>query len=129
MTQVETNDLIKRLAVYYPALFAKMDREKAVLMVREWTRALGPYSAEEVNGALDKLLTTSVFCPSIAELLEAVQAVRHDKEMTRMAYEAAVKTYGGDPGELVKNMINAPSRITGKGGYKNHFDGEGGTQA
>ena len=129
MTQVETNDLIKRLAVYYPALFAKMDREKAVLMVREWTRALGPYSAEEVNGALDKLLTTSIFCPSIAELLEAVQAVRHDKEMARMAYEAAVKTYGGDPGELVKAMINQPSRITGKGGYKNHFDGEGGTQA
>jgi hypothetical protein len=52
------------------------DPARRQLLVREWVEAFGPHNPDHLHEAVGRLIQTSTFWPSIAELLTEVRSLR-----------------------------------------------------
>ncbi len=67
------NEIVKLLRQYFSAFLNATMQDSAWAI---YARALSTLSLDEINAAMLKLLTTSKFWPSVAEIFEAARSVR-----------------------------------------------------
>jgi hypothetical protein len=77
MTQIETAALLGILRVTYPRFYADIPPEDIKISVDTWTLMLSDTSFEVAQVALQRLIATSKFPPTIAEMRESISAVRY----------------------------------------------------
>ena len=70
MEQSYLNKIIATLKVAYPYFFKDMSEDEAIAFITLYTKKLSKYEPNIVITAIDKIITSSKFMPSIAEVLE-----------------------------------------------------------
>lgn len=70
MEQSYLNKIIATLKIAYPYYFKEMKKEEAMAFINLYTKKLSNYSPNVVITAIDKIITTSKFMPTIAEIIE-----------------------------------------------------------
>jgi len=76
MTQKETSVLLGMLRVAYPRFYAEISPEDIKISVGTWTMMLSDTTLEVATVALQRLIATSKFPPTIAEMRESIAAVQ-----------------------------------------------------
>ena len=77
MTQRDVLGLLTILQANYPRFYADMTPESLKICADTWTVMLSDTSLEIATLALQRLIATSKFPPTIAELRESISAVRN----------------------------------------------------
>ena len=77
MTQKETSVLLGMLRVAYPRFYAEISPEDVTASVSTWTMMLSDTTLEVATAALQRLIATSKFPPTIAEMRESIAAVQY----------------------------------------------------
>ncbi|MBE6105981.1 replicative helicase loader/inhibitor [Anaerovibrio lipolyticus] len=113
--------ILKILAMYLEA-FPQNRMEPSGLVI--YAKALNKYSPETVKQAMDKLIMTSKFFPSVAEIIENIQSLASFAEGTAVlseaeAWESAMRTirdhgiYNQKPWEFENKNIEKAARMFG----------------
>lgn len=112
---------LKILAAYLEAFpHSRMEPNGLVI----YAKALSCYPAEVVKKAMDKVIITSKFFPSVAEIVENIESVtgyaQGKKELSEAeAWESAMKTirehgiYSREPWEFENSHIEKAARMFG----------------
>jgi len=77
MTQKETSILLGMLRVAYPRFYAEISPEDITVSVGTWTMMLSDTTLEVATVALQRLIATSKFPPTIAEMRESIATVQY----------------------------------------------------
>lgn len=77
MTELEVRDVLKLLAAAYPTQRQRMSNDDVRGMAAIYTAGLLDLDAARVRAAVDRLVKSSRFIPTIAELREAAVDVAH----------------------------------------------------
>ena len=109
--------MILKLKVAYPYFFKDLEDEEFVALTKMYQEQIIGYTPEIVLKAIDEIIRTSKFMPSIAEILDKC--------------DSSAKTYSYDILEKMKNdgydVISGP-RTTGDGYYESCIIGMEGNQ-
>lgn len=70
MEQSYLNKIFAILKVAYPYYFKEISEEESMAFINLYTKKLSKYDAEVVIEAIDEIITTSKFMPSLNEILE-----------------------------------------------------------
>ena len=75
MTKQETAKIMAVLKVMYPQYYAKQDEAEQRAAVNAWHRYLADYDYRVAQAAVDMVVVSSKYPPSVAEVLEKVRAI------------------------------------------------------
>ena len=75
MTKSEALKVLTILQAAYPAAYKITDEDDAALMANVWAVQFADFPAEVVFMAINKLISTSRFAPSIAEVKDKIRAI------------------------------------------------------
>jgi len=77
MTSNETTILLGMLRAVYPRFYADISPDEVAVIVNTWTFMLSDTTLEVAQVALQRLIATSKFPPTIAEMRESIAAVQY----------------------------------------------------
>lgn len=127
MTRLETIQLIRKLAGFYPAAFSKLEAEKVNDMIDAWHDVLKDYPQELVAEAIRRIAMTCRFAPALSEVIEEIKAVLHDREEAAFAIAALRRTYGDElPAGIedgIRRQYEGPRPQARAGSYQNDYGG------
>lgn len=75
MTEAETQKLVTVMVTAFPSTFARMTREQQSEFMAIYRRMLGDLDYAVANAAFERLLATSRFLPTIAEIRDVALAI------------------------------------------------------
>ena len=122
MTFQETTKIMAVFRAAYPRYYANIDVEEARQVTTLWASMLADYSYETVSNAAKVLIVSSKFPPTIAEVIEKIQLLTREPELTegeawsmvRKAIRNGIYGYKEEYGKLpdkVKTAIGNPLMI------------------
>lgn len=76
MKKAHAKSILIKLMRIWPKGFPPMDDMEVAARVEDLMEAFGELAYKDVDAAINELMKTQTFLPSIAEILEAVQAVK-----------------------------------------------------
>ena len=76
MKKAHAKSILIKLMRIWPKGFPPMDDMEAAARVEDLMEAFGELAYKDVDAAINELMKTQTFLPSIAEILQAVQAVK-----------------------------------------------------
>ena len=82
MTFQETAKIMAVFKAAYPRYYANIDVEEARRVTTLWASMLADYSYETVSNAAKALIVSSKFPPTIAEVIEKIQLLTKEPELT-----------------------------------------------
>ena len=82
MTFQETTKIMAVFRAAYPRYYANIDVEEARRVTTLWASMLADYSYETVSNAAKALIVSSKFPPTIAEVIEKIQLLTKEPELT-----------------------------------------------
>ena len=99
------SSVIAKLRIAYPYYFKDLDEEMILGMVKMYQDQLAGYDYEIVINAIDNIIKTSKYMPTIAEILENCEKL--DKSQQSRNYEKAITFCETRiiPDWLLKDMI------------------------
>ena len=126
MTFQETAKIMAVFKAAYPRYYANIDVEEARRVTTLWASMLADYSYETVSNAAKALIVSSKFPPTIAEVIEKIQLLTKEPELTegeawsmvRKAIRNGIYGYKEEYRKLpdkVKTAIGKPSDDTRMG--------------
>lgn len=85
MKRTHMKSLVAKLIRLYPKGFpANMDAAELTARVDDYMAVLGDQSYKDVDEAINELVKTQTFLPSVAEIREAVRSVNKTANMDRI---------------------------------------------
>lgn len=84
MTLEETTKVMSVLKTAYPRYYDGIDAQTARQTVRLWASMLNDYSYELVINAVKALIAINKFPPVIADVIEKIQMLTENREMTEL---------------------------------------------
>ena len=82
MTVQETAKIMAVFKAAYPRYYANIDVKEARQVTTLWASMLADYSYETVSNAAKALIVSSKFPPTIAEVIEKIQLLTKEPELT-----------------------------------------------
>ena len=76
MKKAHAKSILIKLMRIWPKGFPPMDDMEVAARVEDFMEAFGELAYKDVDAAINELMKTQTFLPSIAEILQAVQAVK-----------------------------------------------------
>ena len=101
MTFQETAKIMAVFKAAYPRYYANIDVEEARQVTTLWASMLADYSYETVSNAAKALIVSSKFPPTIAEVIEKIQLLTKEPELTE-----------GEAWSMVRNCLLYTSKRT-----------------
>lgn len=77
MDQSFLNKILATLRIAYPYYFKDLSKEESIAFVNLYSKKLSTYEPNTVISAIDEVITTSKFMPTISEIVEKCEA--HEK--------------------------------------------------
>lgn len=101
MEKAETIKVLATLASAYPNVYGSLPPERAKAVVELWQRQFEGYPGKDVLNAVDRLIATMRFAPTISEVIEELGGVVKanpapaEMRLTGEQYDWAAQMYGG----------------------------------
>ena len=90
MTVQETAKIMAVFKAAYPRYYANIDVKEARQVTTLWASMLADYSYETVSNAAKALIVSSKFPPTIAEVIEKIQLLTKEPELTEGGFDFVV---------------------------------------
>ena len=84
MTKAETAKIMAVFQAAYPRYYAGQSEEEQRQAVSLWASMLADYPYELVVAAVKAVIATSKFPPAVADVIEKINAIQRDGEMTEL---------------------------------------------
>lgn len=114
MNREETSKILTYVKTAYPANFKDMSRDDMMKMLSLWERKFKDIPAELVFMAVDELIETKSFPPSVSDVKERLGDIYWDNFMYKWAYDSGTLLLSTEEKNRVEFIHNSLMQIADK---------------